>query len=116
MTKEEIIQDEQRIRIADAGEEYRKQFDNLPAIRFNAFCAGANWALKSENERLKAEREWISVETPPELDTTVWIFCDGFVTIAYYWMYCDEPAYHSGDERFYPNHWMILVKPQPPKQ
>lgn len=39
----EEVAEEQRIRIADAGEEYRKQFDNLPAVRFNAFCAGAKY-------------------------------------------------------------------------
>jgi hypothetical protein len=90
----------------DNGWNIYNHYDTRPA-----FISGALWQSSQP-----INSGWVSVETPPELDTTVWIFCDGFVTIAYYWMYCDEPAYHSGDERFYPTHWMLLSKPQPPKQ
>ena len=35
--------EETRVKIADAADDYRKQFNNLPAQRFNAFVAGALW-------------------------------------------------------------------------
>ena len=58
MTKEEI---EQAAREYSTG---KSSSDVFREAHETDFIAGANWALQSENERLKAERDsnWISLE------------------------------------------------------
>lgn len=75
-----------------------------------------NECEQEQNERLKVEREWISVETPPKDGSDVWIFEDGKVMLAYYWDYCDRLVYMNGDQEHKPTQWMYLITPQPPKQ
>ena len=68
MTKEEI---EQAAREYSTG---KSSSDVFREAHETDFIAGANWALQSENERLKAERGWILCDDDmPEVDETVWI-------------------------------------------
>jgi hypothetical protein len=57
--------EETRVKIADAADDYRKQFNNLPAQRFNAFVAGALWQSSQP-----INSGWVScLERLPEIKT-----------------------------------------------
>lgn len=71
-----------------------------------------NIELKKEIERLKGDREWIKIdpnETGTIPDENVWT----------YWLEVNEVRFSPKDE-FIPlgavSHYMLLTKPEPPKQ
>jgi hypothetical protein len=51
-SKQETLEEAAQKVLSDAAENYYKQFDNLPIVRFNAFIAGAKWQAEQNREEI----------------------------------------------------------------
>ena len=120
-------------KVEKAAENYAKNwFDMYDTNHYKAlkqgFEAGSKWqinqispainACESEIKKLKAEREWISVEDrlPENRDDVLALNTQGYISMGFFWELDNRTLFHSSGniDSKHITHWMPL--PELPKQ